>query len=469
MDVNILSEQQLQAAWSELGTRNVGMEDFAQLLVRKGLLTNFQIERLKKGQRSGFFYGKYKVLYGVGSGTFARVFRAVHVDTNEVFAVKVLRSSIAEKPGEADLFRREGELGATLKHANIVPIHEVYSRGNTHYLVMDFIEGRNLREQYKVRKKFPPLEAARIVSDIVAGLSYAFQKGLTHRDLKMSNVLISSSGAAMLVDFGLAALEEEVAEGEAQNARAIDYAGLERATGVRKDDTRSDIFFAGCIFYQMLTGHPPMPETRDRMQRLAKTRYQDIPPLTRYEPDVPPPLVMVVNKAIEFDPAKRYQTPGEMLAELKLAIKRSESGGGAAQAAVDAAAEGIGPDGQQRKLMIVEAVTKRQDLLRDLFKRNGYRVLLTADPQRALERFRDDHTTADIILFGAGGLGKRALEMFNNFAVDPVTRDLPAVLLLDEPQRDWKALATTSDKRRCLAMPVKLRELREAILSSVNA
>ena len=66
-------------------------------------------------------------------------------------------------------------------------------------------------------------------------------------------------------------------------------------------------------------------------------------------------------------------------------------------------------------------------------------------------------------------IGKRALEMFNNFAVDPVTRDLPAVLLLDEPQRDWKALATTSDKRRCLAMPVKLRELREAILSSVNA
>ncbi len=386
-DVNVLSEQQLHAAWSELGTRTASLQDFSQLLVRKNLLTNYQLDRLMRGQRNGFFYGNYKVLYCVGSGTFARVFRAVDQNTDKVYAVKVLRATLSVDPREAELFRREGELGAALKHPNIVPIHEVYSRGIVHYIVMDFIEGRNLRELYKVRKQFAPVEAAKIMTGVAAGLNYAFQQGVTHRDLKMSNVLVSSAGVAMLVDFGLMALEDETSKGEAANPRAIDYAGLERATGMRKDDTRSDIFFVGCMLYQMVTGRPPLAETRDRMQRLAKTRYQNIKPLTQFVPNCPPAITMVINKAIEFDPSRRYQTPGELLADLKLAIKRAESGGGAARDEHSADAEGIGPDGEQRKLMIVESSIKRQDILRDLFKRNGYRVLVTGDAERALRAF----------------------------------------------------------------------------------
>ncbi|TWT37502.1 Serine/threonine-protein kinase PknB [Posidoniimonas corsicana] len=468
-DVNILTEHQAQSAWSELGTRNVDLDTFAQVLVRKGLVTNYQLERLKKGQRTGFFYGKYKVLYGVGSGTFARVYRAVDNESGDVFAVKVLRASVAAEPGQTDLFRREGELGMTLKHPNIVPIHEVYSKGGVHYMVMDFVEGRNLRELYKVRKKFAPIEAANIIADVVAGLNGAFQVGVTHRDLKMSNVLVSSDGRAMLVDFGLAALEEEVADGEAANARAIDYAGLERATGMRKDDTRSDIFFAGCMLYQMVSGRPPLSETRDRMQRLQKSRYQEIPPLGSIAPEVPAPLVMAISKAIEFDPARRYQTPAEMFADLKLAIKRAESGAEAKKQDRAVGSEGLGPDGEPRKLMIVESSIKRQDVLRELFKRNGYRVLVTGDPERALDRFRSDPATAEIVVFCTGELGQSALEMFNHFGEETATRDLPAVLLLDEAQKSWKPHAAVADHRRCLAMPIKLRELREAVVLSRTA
>ncbi|MEM8866168.1 MAG: protein kinase, partial [Planctomycetota bacterium] len=150
LDVGVLDERQLQSAWSDLGTNNVTLSEFAKLLVRKGLLTNYQIERLNRDQRSGYFYGDYKVLYLVGAGTFARVFRAVHVKTGKVYAVKVLRTSKSTEPGQADLFRREGELGASLKHKNIVPIHEVVSRGPLNYIVMDFIEGQNLREMFRV-------------------------------------------------------------------------------------------------------------------------------------------------------------------------------------------------------------------------------------------------------------------------------------------------------------------------------
>ena len=107
------------------------------------------------------------------------------------------------------------------------------------------------------------------------------EHGLTHRDLKLNNVLISSSGQAKLVDFGLAAMDEVLVDdalADLPNTRTIDYAALERATGVRKDDTRSDIYFLGCIFYHMLTGQSPLSETKDRLQRLSKQRFLDVIP-----------------------------------------------------------------------------------------------------------------------------------------------------------------------------------------------
>lgn len=253
------------------------------------------------------------------------MFRATHVRTGELFAVKVLRSRYSRAGGDdkRDLFRREGELGAQLKHPNIVGIHEVVSSGTTNYIVMDFVEGQNLRDFYKVRGKFDPLDATRIAADMMAGLNYAFLKGITHRDLKMSNVIVSSEGDAKILDFGLAGMEG--AEADEANPRTIDYAGLERATNVRKDDTRSDIFFAGCIYYQLLSGKPALARNaRTVGRRLSKSRFMEIKPLL----NVCRPRraaaagAASVTKALELDPARRYQTPGEMLADLKVAAKR---------------------------------------------------------------------------------------------------------------------------------------------------
>src|SRR5688572_9925709 len=132
IEVNILTEQDLEVVWGEFGTRNVEFEPFKQALLRRGLLTNYQLDRLVEGYKTGFIFGDYKILYGVGAGTFARVFRATHRRTGELFAVKVLRSRYSRDPAVSDMFRREGELGAQLKHPNIVGIHEVVSKGAIH-------------------------------------------------------------------------------------------------------------------------------------------------------------------------------------------------------------------------------------------------------------------------------------------------------------------------------------------------
>jgi eukaryotic-like serine/threonine-protein kinase len=473
LDVNVVDETQLQAVWSEMGSRNVPPSVFQQALLRRGLLTQYQLDRLMRGLRTGFFYDDYKVQYCVGAGTFARVFRATHRVNGQMFAVKVLRSRYSNPKTEPknsdiiDMFRREGELGNSLIHPNIVPIHEVVSHGTTHYIVMDFIEGRNLREFYRARRRFAPVEAANIVAGIMAGLSYALQQGVTHRDLKMSNVLVSSEGDAKLVDFGLAGLNVDDEDlGEGANPRTKDYAGLERATGVRKDDTRSDIFFAGNIFYQLLSGVPGITETRDQGQQMGKSRFQNIVPIQEVAPRVPFQLAMIVHKAMEFDPERRYQTPADMLMDIKLAIKRLTTASEAKQSDNQslASSEGLDPSGQPRRLMVVESDVKMQDMLRDIFKRNGYRVLVSSDPERVMQRFFSDQQAADLVLFTTGSNGRAALNVFNRFGSEIVTRDLPAVLLLDQQHIEWEKDAQVCEHRVVAKMPIKLRQLRELLV-----
>lgn len=469
-DLNLIDEQQLKEVFGQIGSGELSASECRQLLLRRELLTNYQTERLLRGERGGFFYGDYKVLYLIGTGTFARVYRACHKTTGEIVALKVLRRRFSDDPEQADRFYREGEMGATLRHPNIVPIKEVVAEraAGNHFLVMQFIEGRNLREFIKIRKKFSPAEATRIVADVAAGLNYAFGRGICHRDLKMSNVLVSSKGQALLVDFGLAAADKSLSDdaiADSPNPRTIDYAGLERATGVRKDDSRSDIYFLGCIYYHILTGVPPISETRDRIQRLSRSRFEDVKPILQTDPELPHAVAAVVKQAMDLDPVERYQSPGEMLADLNSAMGRLGEPVPAGQEAAKAAAAADTPP--QRTLMLIESNIKIQDIMRQRLKSNGYRVLVMADPQRAMSRFADGSKAADCVIFSTGELGQAALDAFNSFADEEHTAAIPAVLLLDEHQQSWKSKAKLSPNRVLVAMPIKLRNFRQVLAKLV--
>ncbi len=463
-DLGLIDERQLQTVWAGFGSHNVPIEEFVQSLVRREFLTNYQVEKLFKGERSGFFFGDYKVLYLVGRGSFARVYRAVHRKSGKVVALKVLRKAFSDNPAQSSLFVREGRVGCALRHPNIVPIYEVFSKGRNHFLVMEFVEGRNLREFVRIRKKLNPIEATRMMIGIADGLRYAFDTArLTHRDLKMSNVLVSSRGDAKLVDFGLASMDETLSDdalADLPNTRTVDYAALERATGVRKDDVRSDLYFLGCIYYNMLTGQPPLSETRDRLQRLSKQRFLDVIPIQKADPLLPGCVTIVVNRAMMLDPDRRYQSPAAMLADLRTAAKRLTEGGADTDDPSDSSSLRAEVE---RSILVVESDGQMQDIFRKGFKQAGFRVLVTADPDRAAGRIRQDPTVADCMLFNAQQIGKPAVDTFNQLAQDKRTETLPAILLLDENQRGWKPLAKTGPRRVVLMMPITMRQLRTAL------
>lgn len=476
-ELGLVSPQQTSALWSQVRMGDTSLDDVVSLLMRKEMLTKFQVDRLLKGETTGYFYGDYKVLYMVGAGTFARVYRAAHKDTKKIVAIKVLRKRFRDDQNTLEQFLREGTMGIKLRHPNVVPIYEVNKNKRNPYMVLEFVEGSNLREFVKMRGKLDYVTSTDLIVDIVQGLHYAGEKGITHRDLKMSNVLVSSLRKAKLVDFGLAAAFGENNEIDSPNARTIDYAALERCTGVRKDDLRSDLYFAGCVYYNMLTGTPPLLETKDRLLRLSNTRFNEVKPILEHLPDLPRYIANHISKAMEVNPSKRFQSTGEMLADLKQVQKRIQAGEidyepevalpAFSPNMVDHEQQGGNEEeereGENKTVMIIESDVKMQDVLRERLKKRGYRVLVFSDPYRGLARFEDGDQIADAVVFCAHDLGAVALDAFNSFATNSVTQSIPAILLINERQQAFIEQAELSEHHLSLTMPIKVNEFRTAL------
>ena len=156
-------------------------------------------------------------------------------------------------------------------------------------MTMEYVEGMNLRDFLKLRTRLDTKAALPLILGLARGLKYSHSQGVTHRDMKGTNILISNSGAAKLVDFGLATIESDDKKTTMRSQRTVDYSALERTCGSQKGDPRSDIYFLGCVFYQMLTGQLPMKEveSKDMLEKMLKRSFGAIKPLSDhpYAPD----------------------------------------------------------------------------------------------------------------------------------------------------------------------------------------
>ncbi|MCL2743505.1 MAG: serine/threonine protein kinase [Planctomycetaceae bacterium] len=475
LDIGILTQEQVNDIWRECGSKSVDCELFLQIALRRGYLTNYQVDRINEGEGKGFFFGNYKVLYHVGAGTFARVFRTVHRVTGSVAAVKVLRARFSDRPEVVNHFLNEAKLVSTLKHPNIVPVYGAESKGFLHYMAMEFVEGQTLREFVKIRRTIDPKTVIQIGIDVCSALDYALKtQKLPHRDLKLSNVMLSTSGQAKLVDFGLAAIAQGGAGDEVpflRNQQSVDYIALEKASGAPRMDNRSDLYFLGVVMYHLLGGVSPFEETKDKAKRMDRNRFFNVKPLQQIAA-IPASVAFLVNKAITVNPDQRYQTAGEMLVELRGVMKRLESGADDESSIASLRHDGLQAlqgDRQERILqltkatvMIVDSNPKTQKGLETLMQKLGYDTVSVQEPDDIYRKFSENDLVAQCIVFNGQSLGMRAVRAFNDFAQRRGFRDVAAILILNQGQADWAEQVTPQHHRIVLIMPVTVRQFKES-------
>ena len=479
-ELQLVTAAQLGEAWSELGGHNVPVEKLGTVLVRRELLTGYQLERLLRGEKTGFFFGKAKILYQIGAGSFARVFRAMNSDDHSITAVKVLRSRFSADADKCRAFRREGEMGRLLRHPNIVAIEDVGQEHGVSYITMEFLEGQTLRELVRIRGAVDLGRGLDLILQMVAGLEYAHRRGVTHRDLKASNVLVSSTGQAKLVDFGLAGVDAESGDrhlDRTEQPRTVDYAALEKIAGMKDDSLRSDVYFLGTVAYLTLSGKSALTESRDRLVRSDPRRFTAVEPLASRAPHLPRDVVDLVSRMMHIDPLERWQSAADVRRALeplvaKYAANGSHQAGGSENSGdVKEPGARVAKHAAQKAkrgtVMVVETSQKAQESLRNFFTKLGYHVLLTENPQRALVRFSTTPLPADCLIMSTQSLNEEAVEAFNKLSSDPFYAAVPAILLASPKQKVLSRQARVDDRRKLVETPIHTAEMSKLLATLV--
>ncbi|HVU87210.1 MAG TPA: protein kinase [Pirellulales bacterium] len=321
----LIEQSQLEAALAEFERQAADRSAadahaLCAFLVDRGLLTKWQSDKLLEGRHKGFFLGNYKLLGHLGTGGMSSVYLAEHVVMRVRRAIKVLPAAKVNDTSYLARFHREARAAAALDDPNIVRAYDVDQHEGTHYLVMEYVEGRDLQVLVAADGPLSPTLAAEYIRQAASGLAHAHQVGLIHRDIKPANILIEVKGIAKILDMGLAQISNDdqasltIAHDE-KVLGTVDYLAPEQAIDSHTVDGRADIYSLGCTLYFALTGHPPFPEGTCT-QRLLMHQTQQPESIRKQRPDVPEDLVNIFYKMTSKRREQRYQRADEVVEAL---------------------------------------------------------------------------------------------------------------------------------------------------------
>ena len=264
---------------------------------------------------------RYELGDTLGYGGMSEVHHGHDVRLGREVAVKILRADLARDPQFQERFRREAQNAAALNHPAIVAVYDTgeaqTEMGPLPYIVMEFVEGRTLRDIVKTEGPMSQKRAMEVMADVCAALDFSHRHGIIHRDVKPANVMITKNGAVKVMDFGIARAIHDGQSAMTQTAAVIgtaQYLSPEQARG-EQVDARSDVYAAGCVLYELITGEPPF--TGDSPVAVAYQHVREDPhPPSSVNPAVAPELDAVVLKALAKGPANRYQSSAEMRSDL---------------------------------------------------------------------------------------------------------------------------------------------------------
>ena len=260
------------------------------------------------------FDGRYRIVRKLGAGGMADVYLAEDQELGRQVAIKILNDRHAADDSFIERFRREAKNAAGLSHPNIVSIYDRGEAEGTYYIAMEFLDGRSLKELIVGRGPAPIKVAIEYARNILAALAAAHKQGIVHRDIKPHNVLIGAEGRVKVTDFGIARSGASQMTEVGSIIGTAQYLSPEQARGAPVDQT-SDLYSAGVVLYEMLTGQVPF--TSDTPLEIAMKHLSEVPrPPSEHRPEIPHDLDSIVLRALAKDPSERYQSAEEMDADL---------------------------------------------------------------------------------------------------------------------------------------------------------
>ncbi|HEV3504610.1 MAG TPA: Stk1 family PASTA domain-containing Ser/Thr kinase, partial [Actinomycetes bacterium] len=259
---------------------------------------------------------RYEVGRLLGAGGMAEVFEGRDRLLARRVAIKVLQSQFARDPSFLIRFKREAQAAASLSHPNIVGVYDTGTEDGTHFIVMEYVDGRTLKDVIRAEGPLYPERAAEICADVCSALIAAHARGLIHRDIKPGNVMLTPEGKVKVMDFGIArATTSETITQTAAVVGTAQYISPEQAQG-QTVDYRSDLYSVGCCLFEMLTGTVPFTGATPVAIAYRHVREDPTPP-RMLNPDVPAPLEAICLKAMAKLPDNRYQTAAELHDDLE--------------------------------------------------------------------------------------------------------------------------------------------------------
>lgn len=259
--------------------------------------------------------GRYEIIELIGSGGMANVYKAKCHRLNRMVAVKILKSDMAENDEIRRRFRDESRAVAQLSHANIVSVYDVSSSGDTEYIVMELIDGITLKQYMERRGQMDWRESLHFIIQIMRALEHAHSRGIIHRDIKPQNIMVLRDGSVKVADFGIACLQNNAQTLTQDALGSVHYISPEQARG-EHIDARSDIYSAGVVLYEMLTGR--LPFEGDTAVSVAIQHLSSVPLApSEIREDVPKGLELICMKAMCADINKRYASATAMLEDLE--------------------------------------------------------------------------------------------------------------------------------------------------------
>ncbi|MGY8770423.1 MAG: serine/threonine protein kinase [Pirellulales bacterium] len=322
----LLSEDQVQSAEQALRQQNSGqlpaiLDQVVSYFTEQQLITHWHCEKLTVGKYRGFFLAKYKLLKLLGTGGMSSVYLAEHTLMQRKVAIKVLPPKRVKDATYLARFHMEAQATAQLDHPNIVRAFDIDQEKNTHYIVMEYVPGRNLQTIVREAGPLSFDQAAQCVAQAADGLQHMHDAGVVHRDIKPANLLFDPTGILKILDMGLARFSQDdeeslTMEHEEHILGTADYLSPEQAMNSHKVDSRTDIYSLGCSLYFLLVGHVPFPEG-SLAQRIAK--HQSVMPekLRKSRPNCPASLAQICEKMMAKKRTERFQSAKQVAQELR--------------------------------------------------------------------------------------------------------------------------------------------------------